>query len=114
MGRVREIILLSSICTRNEYYLKNTIDAAEKLGLKYKIERITDNEILKVYDVSNRCKSGAYCPGCNRLNDFRFGDDTTMYAPALVVDGEVVLHSCIFTKEVVEGVLSRYVDQEAP
>jgi hypothetical protein len=114
MGRVLEIILLSSICTRNEYYLKNTIEVADKLGLKYRIERVTNNDTLKAYGVFNRCKSGAYCPGCNRLNDFRFGDDTTIYAPALVVDGEVILHSCIFTKDVVEGVLSRYVDQKAP
>lgn len=112
MNGILDIKLLSSICTRNEYYLKNTIETADKLGLKYRIERVTDNEVLKAYDVYNRCKSGAYCPGCNRLNDFRFGDDSTMYAPALVIDGKVVLHSCIFTKEVVEGVLSGYADKK--
>jgi hypothetical protein len=114
MNEILNIILLSSICTRNEYYLKNTIEAADKLGLKYKIERVTDNEVLKSYDVYNRCKSGAYCPGCNRLNDFRYGDDSTMFAPALVINGQVVLHSCIFTKDVVEGVLARYAENEEP
>ena len=107
MNEILDMKLLSSICTRNEYYLKNTIEIADKLGLRYRIERITDNEVLKGYGVHNRCKSGAYCPGCNRLNDFRFGDDITKYAPALVADGEVILHSCIFTKDVVEGVLTR-------
>lgn len=112
MNGILDIKLLSSICTRNEYYLKNTIETADKLGLKYRIERVTDNDVLKAYEVYNRCKSGAYCPGCNRLNDFRFGDDKTMYAPALVIDGKVVLHSCIFTKDVVEGALSIYADKE--
>lgn len=101
---VVDIKILGSICATSDYYYELVEQAAQKLKLVYKIEKIIDPEILDNYDVSIGCLYG-YCPGCNTVNE---DEPDKMHTPALVVNGKVRVHSSFPDEEVFEKILSEY------
>lgn len=87
--RMKEILLLGSHCTRSAYYRDMVQDIVDGMGLDLEVRKVVDPEEMKRYGVHMGC-SNAYCPGCNAIN---IGRGKERYTPALVVDGQVVLHS---------------------
>ncbi len=103
-----DIKFICSVCTRNDYYYGMIEEAAEDLGLKYTLEKVAYQQEMKEHYLFNRCTIG-YCPGCNHLNRFtKYGDPSARYMPALVINNEIVLHSCVPSKDALKNILSKY------
>ncbi len=111
MAEVITIKLLCSLCTRNDYYYQLVEKIAGDLGLRYTIERITDEDEMGKYHLHVRCMF-AYCPGCNALNGLTGSGASTMWAPALVINDQVALHGCVPSEQALEGILSAWVDPD--
>ena len=107
-----EVIILGSECARVDHYAERVGERVRALGFGEEdcvISRVRSTgdeeslEILKKYGLADRCLIG-YCAGCNFQQSF--GDER--YMPALIIDGTVVLHSCLPSDEVLDGVLKEY------
>lgn len=109
MSKILDLKLLSSSCTRNDYYYKTLIETANNLGLNFKAEKITDRDKIAKYHVYIRCMY-SYCPGCNALNELPYNDVSSKYVPVLIINDKAVLHSCIFTQGLLEEALSKYIE----
>ena len=107
MDDLCEIKLVCSECTRSDYYYELIEKAANKLGLHYTLEKITDENQMEKYGLALRCLL-AYCPGCEALDQCGFGSDSEMWVPAMVINGQIALHSRVPTEEEIKTVLSAY------
>ncbi len=79
-----EIKLYCSICARNDYYLERIEAAANKLGLEYTLEKVTDEAAWKALGLEEACLF-AYCPGCKMMHE----NTGVRNLPALAVNGEL-------------------------
>lgn len=86
-----------------------TEEVAIELELNYTIEKVTDVDKLKEFDLRVGCLF-SYCPGCNFLKEKRL-DSSLAFVPALVLNGDLKLHSCMPSREVLRDILSKYVPQ---
>lgn len=103
-----DIKFICSVCTRNEYYYGLIEETAKDLGLKYTLEKVPYQLKMKEQHLFNRCTI-TYCAGCNNFNRFKkYGDDSAKYMPALVINDEIVLHSCVPSKDTLKDILSKY------
>lgn len=85
-----DVKILGSLCATSDLYYDTVKEILDKLNMDYTIEKIIDPEIMKQYDVSIGCLYG-YCPGCNFVNEDSKEDK---YTPALVINGQLKIHSC--------------------
>ena len=106
MADMIKIIILASKCTRIDDYCEMVDETARDLGLNYSLEKVTDSNRLTDYHLTVRCIYG-YCPGCHVLN-YGWQKSSDMYAPALVLNGHLKLHSCIPSRELLKEILSEY------
>lgn len=103
-----DIKFICSACTRNDYYYGLIEETAQDLGLKYTLEKVSYHPQMKADHLFNRCTI-TYCAGCNNLNkSMKYGDASAKYMPALVINGEIVLHSCVPSKDALKSILSKY------
>ncbi|CUH94815.1 hypothetical protein P22_0881 [Propionispora sp. 2/2-37] len=98
------IKILGSQCAVSNYYQETVEKIAQSLNLTYTIEKIEDDEQLRRYAVYIGCLIG-YCPGCNYVPRDSSADK---YTPALVINGELKLHSCFPSDEIFIKLLSEY------
>lgn len=105
MNQLCEIKLICTECTRSDYYYELIVAAADKLGLHYTLEKITDEAQMEQYGLSVRCLL-AYCPGCEALNQAGFRNNSEMWVPAMVINGHIAAHSRVPQKEEFEVILS--------
>jgi hypothetical protein len=102
------IKFICSACTRNDYYYGLIEETAKDLGLKYTLEKVPYQQEMKDHQLFNRCTI-TYCAGCNNLNRYmKYSDASTKYMPALVINDEIVLHSCVPSKDALKDILSKY------
>jgi hypothetical protein len=106
MADMIKIMILASECTRVDAYREWVDETARDLGLNYSLEKVTDFNRIKDYHLIVRCVF--YCPGCHVLS-YGWPKSSGMYAPALVVNGHLKLHSCIPSRELLEEILSEYI-----
>lgn len=106
MADVMEIVILASECTRIDDYCNVVDETARELGLNYRLEKVTDLKRLDDYHLTVRCIYG-YCPGCHVMN-YGWQKSSGTYTPALVVNGDLKLHSCLPSKEMIRDILSEY------
>jgi hypothetical protein len=104
MTEVINIEIYCSACGRMEHYCKIAEDIAIELGLNYTIEKVTDADRLLDFDLRVGCLL-SYCPGCNFLKGKRPASPHA-YVPALVLNGQLKLHSCLPSKEALRDILS--------
>ena len=103
-----DIKFICSVCTRNDRYYGFIEETAKELGLEYTLEKVGYQQEMKEHDLFNRCTIG-YCPGCNNKNRYnKYGDHSAKYMPALVINDEIVLHSCVPSKNALKNILSKY------
>lgn len=102
-----EIRIYCSTCGRMDHYCNIAEDTAKELGLTYTIEKVTDADRLTDFDLRVGCLL-RYCPGCNFLKEKRL-ESSHAYVPALAVNGQLKLHSCLPSKEVLRDILRKYV-----
>lgn len=103
-----EIKFICSACTRNDYYYGLIEETAQALGLKYTLEKVAYKPEMKEQHLFNRCTI-TYCAGCNNFDRFgKYGDPSAMYMPALEINGKIVLHSCVPSKDELKNILSKY------
>lgn len=99
-----DIKILGSLCATTDYYFDLVKEIAEELNLNYTIEKIIEPEIMSKYSVTIGCLFG-YCPGCNFVNK---NDVEEKHTPALVINGELRVHSCFPEMKIFRGILSKY------
>ena len=107
-----EVIILGSECARVDHYAERAGERIRALGFGEEdcgISRVRSTgdeeslEMLKKCGLADRCLIG-YCAGCNFQQSF--GDER--YMPALIIDGMVVLHSCLPSDDALDEVLKDY------
>lgn len=102
------IQLYSSLCGRNEYYLKRVEDMARRLGLRCTLERVTDEDELERAGVDLDCLMG-YCPGCRpKHTEYPKGIRDGVCAPALAINGAIVFGDYPPDDETLERILRAY------
>lgn len=97
------IKLYCSICGRNDYYLERVETAANKLGLTYTAEKVTDETVWKSLGLEEACLF-AYCPGCRMMHE----NAQVRNLPALEVNGELKFWSVPATDEQLERCLAEF------
>jgi hypothetical protein len=107
MSEFIKIEIYCSACSRMDHYYKIAEEIAQELGLNYTIEKVTDADRLMDFDLRVGCLF-SYCPGCNFLKEKR-PESSHAFVPALVLNGQLKLHSCLPSKEVLRDILSEYV-----
>jgi thioredoxin family protein len=85
-----QILVLGSACAVSDFYLEMIEQTVKDLGLSYTIKKTENPQQISEYGVSQGCLYG-YCPGCNAINEDR--KEHEKYTPALVINGDLVLHS---------------------
>ena len=107
-----EVIILGSECARVDHYAERAVERVRTLGVSEedcgvsRVRSTGDEEsvvLLEKYGLADRCLIG-YCAACNFQQSF--GDER--YMPALIIDGTVVLHSCLPSDDVLDEVLKEY------
>ncbi|MBF7097369.1 thioredoxin family protein [Alkalibacter mobilis] len=99
-----DIKILGSRCAISDEYYEAVESIVKKMGLDHSIQKIEDEDLMKAYDVTINCMYG-YCPGCKYNNE----GSNKKHTPALVVDGELKIHSEFPFDDVFEEVFaSRY------
>ena len=83
------IQLLSSMCARNEQYMNRVGKIAEKIGLRFTLERVTDAEIIRSKGISVNCFD-YYCPGCHTMHADTGG---AKCAPALFINNALAFYN---------------------
>ncbi len=102
------IKLICSACTRNDYYYGLIEKTAKELGLQYTLEKVPYQEQMREDHLFNRCTI-TYCRGCNNFGRFgQYGDPSAKYMPALVINDEMVSHSCVPSKDELKNILLKY------
>ena len=103
-----DIKFICSVCTRNDYYYGLIEETVKDLGLKYTLEKVPYEQKMKEHHLFNRCTI-TYCAGCNNFNRFtKYGDASAKYMPALAINDEIILHSCVPSKDELKDILSKY------
>ena len=105
MSKIKEIQIYASTCTRVDYYLDSVKEVAKSLDLDCRVEKIIDEEQINQRGFCNDC-GGAYCPGCKALQEYR--DEAVQYLPVLVINGQIVIHSHIASREEIEEAICRF------
>ncbi len=106
MADTVEIMILASGCSRIDAYLQWVDETARELGLHYSLEKVTDSHRIKDYHLIVRCIF--YCPGCH-VSSYGWPESSKMYAPALVINGQLKLHSCMPSRELLREILSEFI-----
>ena len=104
-----QIQLYASACTRNDFYLDRIHAAAEKLGLSFTLEKVTDEAAIEAQGLLVACLY-AYCPGCRAMHA-TLTDETGRpehCTPALAVDGRVIFDNYPPDDDALERLLSAY------
>lgn len=96
--------LLTSLCTRNGYYMQRIETIAHKLGLNFTLEQITDKARIESMGISLNCFD-YYCPGCIVMHAEA---GKTHCAPALFINGELAFSNYPPTDFELEAQLARY------
>ena len=82
--------LYASICGRNDFYMDRIRQTADSLGLRYTLEKITDETSMEAAGLQEACLF-AYCPVCRALHAQTAADDPTARClPALEADGTLL------------------------
>jgi hypothetical protein len=104
-----DIKFICSVCTRNDYYYGLIEETVKELGLKYMLEKVPYQQKMREQQhLFNRCTI-TYCAGCNNFNKYgNYGDASVKFMPALVINDEMVLHSCVPSKDELIKILSQY------
>lgn len=98
------LVLLSSVCARTDAYIKIIEKIISDNSIHATIELFTDTQTIANYGVTNGCRT-IYCPGCNHVNR---DDKELFYTPALFINDELVLHSCMPKKNQLTDILESY------
>jgi hypothetical protein len=106
MVDMMRIMILASGCSRMDAYLELIDETARDLGLNYSLEKVTDSNRMNEYHLIVRCIF--YCPGCHVLS-YGWPKSSKMYAPALVINGHLKLHSCIPSRGLLREILAEYI-----
>lgn len=101
------IKVIGSFCLKADSYGEIVRKVLDKIGLDNNVEIVhvrtilekDDEDILKKYDLNIRCTI-SYCPGCNFL--WHGNSNEEKYLPALMIDEEIVLHSCFPSEDMIE------------
>ena len=104
-----KIQVIGSICQKVNFYAKLVEAELDKLGLNIDVEltqvgQIRDEgetKLLENNKLNYRCALH-YCPGCNFFNT---GKTDKQFLPSLVIDDEVVIHSCMPLSERIRDTL---------
>jgi len=103
-----DIKFICSACTRNDYYYGLIEKTAKGLGLQYTLEKVPYQQEMREQHLFNRCTI-TYCAGCNNFNKYgNYGDASVKFMPALVINDEMVSHSCVPLKDELIKILSKY------
>ena len=104
MSQPIHIQLLSSMCARNEYYMERVKNTAERLGLRFTLERITDQEIIYSKGIAINCFD-YYCPGCHTMHADPGG---AKCVPALFINDSLTFYNVPPDDAALEARLAEY------
>jgi hypothetical protein len=99
------IQLYASACPRNDFYLERVQEIADRLGLDYTAEKVTDESAIARAGLEVTCLE-SYCPGCRAQHADTKPEER--FTPALAVNGALVFWNIPASDEDLEQLFLQY------